>query len=187
MASKSSAQTGAKRSRNAKTPKDTPAAKKAKVDNTKKSKVDNTKKSKADKTPKVDNNNGDSSDEDEDSAKDNSYDTRTGLALRLHPITSIDASFKDMVDRGKTLGISAGSAHVRIATMCSGTEAPIEAMRMLIDTHSWSNPEEGYLTFEHAFSVEVVPFKQAYISRNTEGCVLFNNMLDFINPKEGKA
>ncbi|KAI6085225.1 hypothetical protein F4821DRAFT_261241 [Hypoxylon rubiginosum] len=77
----------------------------------------------------------------------------------------------------KTLGISTGGVHVRCHDV-DRYRSPIEAVRMLIDTHTWSNPDEEYLTFEHVFSVEVVPFKQACISRNTEGCILFNNMLD---------
>ena len=82
---------------------------------------------------------------------------------------------------------STGPAHLRIATMCSGTEAPIEAMRMLQDMHSWTYPDDSYPTFDHVFSVEVVPYKQSYIRRNTEGSILFSNMLDFINPKNNEA
>ncbi|XXH03929.1 hypothetical protein Hte_010337 [Hypoxylon texense] len=113
---------------------------------------------------------------------------RNGLDQKLAPIATIDAAFRDMIVREKQLmdPDTTGAAHISVATMCSGTEAPIEALRMITDMQSWVNPGEEHFTFMHKFSVEIEKYKQTYIHRNTNA-TLFNNMLDFINPKDGKA
>ncbi|KAI1380681.1 hypothetical protein F4677DRAFT_194779 [Hypoxylon crocopeplum] len=109
-----------------------------------------------------------------------------GLDMSLPPISNVDAAFKHMTGQSKTL-ITGGGIQLRVATMCSGTEAPIFALEMLQDFWNRIQPEKEFLEFEHIFSVEIVPFKQAYILRNTSNSILFNNMRDFVNPKDRKV
>ncbi|KAI1778140.1 hypothetical protein F4818DRAFT_456099 [Hypoxylon cercidicola] len=115
-------------------------------------------------------------------------DVRNGLDLSLRPISDITSAVVDLYHRIEMLLPNSNRlAHILLGTMCSGTEAPVEAMRMGQAIASWLDPDKENLTMDHVFSVEVVPFKQNYIRRNTEGCIIFNNVLDFINPKDGKA
>ncbi|KAL7623203.1 hypothetical protein AAE478_006884 [Parahypoxylon ruwenzoriense] len=113
-----------------------------------------------------------------------------GLDRSLPPVSSVDVAFKDMVDRHRhSLDLIAkhGGFRLRIATMCSGTEAPIFAMQMLQDFYSRSNPGLSILNFDHVFSAEIEAFKQAYIARNTEGGILFGDITNFVSSKDGKA
>ena len=63
----------------------------------------------------------------------------------------------------------------RVATMCSGTEAPLVAMRML------SAALDGADFFEHVFSCEIEPFKQAFIQRNFQPALLFRDITELGN------
>ncbi|KAI0892196.1 hypothetical protein F4806DRAFT_489081 [Annulohypoxylon nitens] len=71
--------------------------------------------------------------------------------------------------------------------MCSGTEAPLFALMELQDCWEKIFPGRQVLQFLHVFSAEIVPFKQAYILRNTNDTIVFNDVQDFVNPKDGKA
>ncbi|KAI1416189.1 hypothetical protein F5Y13DRAFT_206216 [Hypoxylon sp. FL1857] len=71
--------------------------------------------------------------------------------------------------------------------MCSGTEAPIWALKMLQEFFERTQPGRRFLNLSHVFSVEIVPFKQAYIARNAPGAILFNDVRDFIEPENGSA
>ena len=55
-----------------------------------------------------------------------------------------------MIRRGRPL---------RLATMCSGTESPLLAMRMIGDAAA--SPSNSKLRVDHVFSCEIEPFKQA--------------------------
>lgn len=59
---------------------------------------------------------------------------------------------------------------LRVATMCSGTEAPLLALDLL------SRGLDKPLVVEHVFSSEVEPFKQAYIERNFSPPLLFRDV-----------
>lgn len=62
--------------------------------------------------------------------------------------------------------ISTGGSRLKVGTMCSGTDAPIFALRELQEAAM----AEGYsqvIDFEHMFSAEIESFKQAFINRNT--------------------
>ncbi|KAI5861205.1 hypothetical protein GGS23DRAFT_612184 [Durotheca rogersii] len=125
-----------------------------------------------------------------DEGPSNNRKVANGLDWSLPPITNVDAAFKDLVGRRKDsfdLIADHGGFRLRIATMCSGTEAPIFAMKMLQDSYGRSNPGKQILGFDHVFSAEIEAFKQAYIARNAEGSILFNDMRDFIRSEDGKA
>ncbi|KAI2469441.1 hypothetical protein F4781DRAFT_431325 [Annulohypoxylon bovei var. microspora] len=135
-----------------------------------------------------------SSEEPSEDAPDSVDEPSTGSSRKnqldrtLPPITDVDAAFWDMASRfSEVLDESTGQFALRIATMCSGTEAPIFALKMLQDFWERMMPGRNLLEFEHLFSAEIVGYKQSYIMRNTEDAILFHDVQDFIDPKEGKA
>lgn len=67
---------------------------------------------------------------------------------------------------------------IRVATMCSGTEAPIIFIRMFLETFVTAGTNHELFRFQHVFSVEKEPFKQAYILRNTDA-IVFRDVVDF--------
>ncbi|KAH0393460.1 hypothetical protein KCU89_g12389, partial [Aureobasidium melanogenum] len=70
--------------------------------------------------------------------------------------------------------------------MCSGTESPLLAWDMISDC---IQKREGglELKYEHVFSAEIVPFKQAYIERNFRPPVIFRDITEITNNREGMA
>jgi hypothetical protein len=68
---------------------------------------------------------------------------------------------------------------LRVATMCSGTESPLLALRMI--TRSLLKDTGKTLDIEHIFSCEIEPFKQAYIERNFAPPILFRDVLELEN------
>ena len=102
----------------------------------------------------------------------------------LPPLSSLPDIFADMV--GRLEEVSKGkikdvvrhtSGHpLRVATMCSGTESPLLALRMI----SRAMKERWNIDFniDHVFSCEIEPFKQAYIERNFHPPLLFRDVCE---------
>ncbi len=77
---------------------------------------------------------------------------------------------------------------LRVATMCSwvcmwklladirGTESPLLALGMI--AKSVKQQHDVTLGFEHVFSCEIEPFKQAYIERNFAPPILFRDVTE---------
>ena len=113
-----------------------------------------------------------------------SVDSQTNLSIssvarfenRLPVINSPKDMFADMVDRSPDIGefVTCLKRPVRIATMCSGTEAPIIALRLISEACVASCGCS--LHIEHVFSCEIEPFKQAYILRNFTETLLFRDV-----------
>ncbi|KAI1806080.1 hypothetical protein F4811DRAFT_569594 [Daldinia bambusicola] len=118
---------------------------------------------------------------------DTDIDPRNGLNQSLPPISNVYAAFQDIAYRSGELLHGEDRIDLRVATLCSGTESPIFALKMLQESFDRMRPDRQFLKFSHVFSAEIEPFKQAYIARNTEGAIIFNNVLDFIDPKDLKA
>ena len=100
----------------------------------------------------------------------------------LPPISSIPAMFDDMVSHAPELGKVVDRLNgrkLRVATMCSGTESPLLALRMI--TRSLFKETGKKLEVEHIFSCEIEPFKQAYIERNFAPPILFRDVLELSN------
>ncbi|KAI9092807.1 hypothetical protein DFS34DRAFT_583593 [Phlyctochytrium arcticum] len=104
------------------------------------------------------------------------------------PIHSIPAMFDDMI---QNLPSSAKVAQhllgrpLRVATMCSGTESPLLALRMI--SRAIEKVHGLPLDIEHVFSCEIEPFKQAYIERNFSPPILFRNVCELGNPSATTA
>lgn len=64
----------------------------------------------------------------------------------------------------------------KVATMCSGTESPLLALDMI--RNSIREHCGRTLNFQHVFSCEIEPFKQAYIERNFRPPLLFRDIRD---------
>jgi len=68
------------------------------------------------------------------------------------------------------------SRPLRIATMCSGTESPILALRLMFRQLEQQTGIKGRM--HHIFSAEIEPFKQAYIERNFGPPLLFRDVTE---------
>ena len=113
---------------------------------------------------------------------DNKVDT-TGIDRSLPPITNVEEAFQDLVQNkpkpaSDELAV-AGGFKIRVATMCSGTDAPIFALELINKAFTTSNPNHHHLLeIEHVFSVENVDWKAAFIHRNASSMV-FSDVRDF--------
>ncbi|KAJ3177421.1 hypothetical protein HDU87_004440 [Geranomyces variabilis] len=68
---------------------------------------------------------------------------------------------------------------LRLATMCSGTESPVLALREI--TRAIARSQGVTFEVEHVFSCEIDAFKQAYIERNFAPPLLFRDICDLGN------
>ena len=108
-----------------------------------------------------------------------------GLDFGLAPIHGISDIFEDIVsksiDEDGPCKLAAclhelQGRKLRIGTMCSGTESPIIALKMINKAlKRVSLPE---ISFQHVMSWENVPWKQAYIQRNFDVDVLFRDVTE---------
>lgn len=92
-----------------------------------------------------------------------------GLNTGLPPLFEISDIFEDITSKALKLGLTKAVKHLgkrplRIATMCSGSESPLLAVEMVRDSLKARGRED--FEVDHLFSVEIEPFKQAYIERN---------------------
>ncbi|KAI0514544.1 hypothetical protein F5B22DRAFT_231704 [Xylaria bambusicola] len=104
------------------------------------------------------------------------------LRLDLPPISDVHHAFKDMLSKQKSTieaVANSGGFELRVGTICSGTEAPIFALKLIKDISKLLNHGCDFIEFSHLFSVENEPFKQAYISRNAPGSIVFRDVVDF--------
>lgn len=97
----------------------------------------------------------------------------------LPPLYHVPTMFSDLVShipQIKDVTERVRGRKLRIATMCSGTESPLLALELICQSI-----QEQYgiaLEFEHVFSCEIEPFKQAYIERNFKPPLLFRDVCE---------
>ncbi|KAK6216617.1 SNF2 superfamily protein [Colletotrichum tabaci] len=78
--------------------------------------------------------------------------------------------------------VEQGGVSFRIATMCSGTDGPILALRELAEAAT-GDGHPGALKYDHVFSVEIDPVKQGWIARNAHPSGhIFRNVADLGRP-----
>ncbi|KAF2688013.1 hypothetical protein K458DRAFT_294513 [Lentithecium fluviatile CBS 122367] len=113
-----------------------------------------------------------------------------GIDTTLPPLYNIDHIFADMAIKSIDLGLlkalsELGNRCLNVATMCSGTEAPIIALELL----SQALEQRGIvgIRVNHRFSAEINPSKQAYIERNFQPKLLFRDVREFIPPDSKTA
>ncbi|KAF2102036.1 hypothetical protein NA57DRAFT_7963, partial [Rhizodiscina lignyota] len=68
---------------------------------------------------------------------------------------------------------------IRVATMCSGTESPLIALNIINDSLKALIGKS--FQFEHVFSCEIVPWKQAYIERNFMPPLIFSDITELLH------
>ena len=116
-------------------------------------------------------------------------DTESLKVMNLEgtPITNIYEIFADFAEKSAKFELqSAWPRDMRLATMCSGTEAPLLAMQLMKQATARHGKKflDFPLDFTHVFSVEIEPFKQAYIERNFSPPLLFRDVTEFKNAGE---
>jgi hypothetical protein len=95
------------------------------------------------------------------------------------PLSSLSDIFTDIVVRMpdiKSVAERVKGRKLRVATMCSGTESPLLALRMI--TRAMQEKYGVAFDVDHVFSCEIVPFKQAYIERNFHPPLLFRDVTE---------
>lgn len=128
--------------------------------------------------------------------------TKAKLALDLPPMHNLDDIYATITRHAMNNGLGGFLDHMqqidrplRVATVCSGTESPLLALEMVQKCKSisitdlfscqcstdlcMSGLKNGYnhtFSFDHLFSAEIVPFKQAYIERNFNPPLLFRDV-----------
>ena len=98
------------------------------------------------------------------------YLFKDGVNDDYPPIHDYDAIWFDMARRAYQLGFREVTNHLknralRIATMCSGSDAPIHGLKSFQDALKLL-PVTYQLKFVHLFSVEIAPHKASFITRN---------------------
>jgi site-specific DNA-cytosine methylase len=103
----------------------------------------------------------------------------TPHSSNLPPLSEISLMFKDIVNRCPAIVEFAKKLRgrpLRVATMCSGTEAPLLALGLV--SRALREDHDTMLEVEHVFSCEIEPFKQAYIERNFRPPILFRDVCE---------
>ena len=95
-----------------------------------------------------------------------SCDLDRSRSTPLPPATALAALIRREPAVSEHLRVVREHGALRIATICSGTEAPIIALKLM------------QLPLHHLFSCEIEPVKQAYIYRNFAPDVLFRDVRD---------
>jgi hypothetical protein len=110
-----------------------------------------------------------------------------GLDTTLVPIDNVYDAFKDLLqvildnkhNRFPDLLAIAknGGFTINVGTMCSGTDAPVFALKLL-QSEFFSLTGLELFRMNQQYAVEIEPYKQAYIRRNTNAQV-FRDVRDF--------
>ncbi|GAA5896190.1 hypothetical protein JCM6882_008514 [Rhodosporidiobolus microsporus] len=104
------------------------------------------------------------------------------LDFSLAPMTDIYSIFDHLTEGFKdelSPALKKLDRPLRVATMCSGTEAPILALRLMFRSLEAQTGVQAEM--QHVFSAEIEPFKQAYIERNFAPPVLFRDVTELPN------
>ncbi|KAK3906718.1 hypothetical protein C8A05DRAFT_40473 [Staphylotrichum tortipilum] len=104
--------------------------------------------------------------------KPNSIDTN------LPPLSDVREMFEDMVKRVKPVALQKSPIKLNVATLCSGTDAPIFALNLIQEALQAMGFGAGF-EFKHHFSCEIEPFKQGFIRRNLpHGTLIFRDLVE---------
>ena len=107
-------------------------------------------------------------------------DSTEGAAQGLPPITSLRSMFSILIDSAVQHGLTQFLEHspvkrLCVATMCSGIESPIFALQMIKDELA----DRGIpFSYEHRYSAEIEPYKQAFIERNFRPPVCYRDITE---------
>ncbi|KAK4240227.1 hypothetical protein C8A03DRAFT_31703 [Achaetomium macrosporum] len=120
---------------------------------------------------------------DDDSYADDSFGEsaekpKVRIDRSLKPISDPREMIEDMVARLKPEALKKSPVKLTVATICSGTDAPIFALNLLQDGLRALGFGAG-LVYEQLFSCEIEPFKQGFIRRNLpHGTPIFRDVVE---------
>ena len=97
--------------------------------------------------------------------KKNNKSGKPSIDTSLQPISDVREMFEDMVTRIKPVVLKESPIKLNVATLCSGTDAPIFALGLIQDALQAMRYGAGF-EFSHLFSCEIEPYKQGFIRRN---------------------
>jgi hypothetical protein len=101
-----------------------------------------------------------------------------GINTSLQPISDVREMFEDMVERLNPTVIQKRPFQLNVATICSGTDAPIFALTLIQEALQAMGFGTGF-EFRHLFSCEIEPFKQGFIRRNLpHGTLIFRDVVE---------
>ncbi len=101
-----------------------------------------------------------------------------GIDASLPPLSDVREMFEDMVKRVNPVTLKKSPIRLNVATLCSGTDAPIFAMNLIQDALQAMSFGAGF-EFDHLFSCEIEPFKQGFIRRNLpHGTLIFRDLVE---------
>ncbi|KAB5515260.1 hypothetical protein GE09DRAFT_1263776 [Coniochaeta sp. 2T2.1] len=109
-----------------------------------------------------------------------------GLDNDAPPMISIPEMFETMMMKAmladrpfldKVVHDDSPCLTLTVATVCSGTEAPLTALNFIKEA-SRKLFRRDILDFHHQFSCEIEPYKQAFIRRNHDPPLIFRNVVE---------
>jgi hypothetical protein len=105
---------------------------------------------------------------------------KNGIDTDIPPLSTPFDIFEDLLKRCLELGhtniFDDKPLHIKVATVCSGTDSPIFALKLM--TEAARNLGKPFMTFDHVFSSEIEPYKQAFIKRNTDQSIIFRDVTE---------
>jgi hypothetical protein len=111
-----------------------------------------------------------------------------GINTSLQPLSNVREMFEDMVKRLDPAPMREFPFQLNVATICSGTDAPIFALGLIQEALQALGYGAGF-EFKHLFSCEIEPFKQGFIRRNLpHGTLIFRDVVELAGAvSAGKA
>lgn len=119
----------------------------------------------------------------EDTSREPAKGSRGGIDTSLPPLSDVRQMFEDLVARIDPVSLKNSPFKLNVATLCSGTDAPIFALNLIQDAMQ-AMGYDGAFEFEHLFSCEIEPFKQGFIRRNLpHGTIIFRDVVELAGSK----
>lgn len=93
---------------------------------------------------------------------------------------------KTLLDAGLEKAITGGAIRLRVATVCSGIDAPIFGLNVVRE----SGQNLGFgsiIEYEHVYACEIEPWKQAFLQKNSKPQVIFRDVAELGKPGAKQA
>jgi hypothetical protein len=105
-----------------------------------------------------------------------------GLDSVKPPMTQVQDMFQDLLRRLELSRlVGDGPVSLNVATLCSGTDAPIFGLQQMQEAGHQLGLGE-LVSFDHLYSCEIEPYKQGFLRRNMEnGTIIFRDVVEMAN------
>ena len=107
----------------------------------------------------------------------------TGLDSVKPPMSQVHDMFQDLLKRLKLDSLVGNGTPVflNVATLCSGTDAPIFGLQQIQDAGRLLGLGD-LVHFDHLYSCEIEPYKQGFLRRNMKnGTIIFRDVVEMAN------